>query len=56
MASLGSKVFMSLGRTNISVLALNKATNRATYATVLSVNSPSGNKGEFVADHVVLVK
>uniref|UniRef100_A0A3Q2NRK6 Mitochondrial ribosomal protein S35 n=1 Tax=Fundulus heteroclitus TaxID=8078 RepID=A0A3Q2NRK6_FUNHE len=45
MASLCGKTFLSLGRTNVSGLAFSKTTNRVTYATALSVNSPSGNKG-----------
>ncbi|KAM4734626.1 small ribosomal subunit protein mS35 [Anableps anableps] len=44
MASLGSKVFLSLGRTNVSGLGLKKTANRATYATALTVNSSSRNK------------
>ncbi|XP_041853594.1 28S ribosomal protein S35, mitochondrial [Melanotaenia boesemani] len=45
MASLTSKAFLSLGRTNISGFRLKETTSRVTYATTLSVNPSSGNKG-----------
>uniref|UniRef100_A0A087Y2G1 Mitochondrial ribosomal protein S35 n=1 Tax=Poecilia formosa TaxID=48698 RepID=A0A087Y2G1_POEFO len=44
MASFGSKVFLSLGRTNVSGVGFKKTGNRATYATALTVNSSSTNK------------
>ncbi|KAM4553630.1 small ribosomal subunit protein mS35 [Fundulus diaphanus] len=45
MASLCGKTFLSLGRTNVSGLVFSKTANKVTYATALSLNSPSGNKG-----------
>ncbi|XP_014907175.1 small ribosomal subunit protein mS35 [Poecilia latipinna] len=44
MASFGSKVFLLLGRTNVSGVGYRKTGNRATYATALTVNSSSTNK------------
>ncbi|XP_015255715.1 PREDICTED: 28S ribosomal protein S35, mitochondrial [Cyprinodon variegatus] len=44
MALLGGRMFLSLGRSNISNLGLKQTTNRVTYATALSVNSSAGNK------------
>nr|XP_004563875.2 28S ribosomal protein S35, mitochondrial [Maylandia zebra] len=45
MASRTSKTFLSLGRINIPLLGFNKPSGKATYATALSINSSSGNKG-----------
>ncbi|KAL4005504.1 hypothetical protein ACER0C_005217 [Sarotherodon galilaeus] len=45
MASRTSKTFLSLGRINIPLLGFNKSSGKVTYATALSINSSSGNKG-----------
>ncbi|XP_044050340.1 28S ribosomal protein S35, mitochondrial [Siniperca chuatsi] len=45
MASHTSKAFLSLGRINVPGLGLQKSVSRVTYATALSINSPTGNKG-----------
>uniref|UniRef100_A0A3B3ZRF9 Ribosomal protein S24/S35 mitochondrial conserved domain-containing protein n=1 Tax=Periophthalmus magnuspinnatus TaxID=409849 RepID=A0A3B3ZRF9_9GOBI len=44
MASYSTKAFLILGRINISRSRLQNATNRATYVSVLSMNSPTGNR------------
>lgn len=56
MASFGRKVFLSLGRTNVSGVGIRKTGNRATYATALTVNSSSTNKGEFVSGNADYAK
>ncbi|KAK7891415.1 hypothetical protein WMY93_023378 [Mugilogobius chulae] len=45
MASSTTKAFLILGRINSSRSSLQHGTNRATYVTVLSINSPTPNKG-----------
>uniref|UniRef100_A0A3Q0SH52 Mitochondrial ribosomal protein S35 n=1 Tax=Amphilophus citrinellus TaxID=61819 RepID=A0A3Q0SH52_AMPCI len=45
MASPSSKAFLSLGRIYIPLLGFNKSSGKVTYATALSINSSSGNKG-----------
>ncbi|KAF7667646.1 hypothetical protein LDENG_00055870 [Lucifuga dentata] len=45
MAAHTSKAFLSLGRLNVSGFGLHRSVNRIRYATLLSTNSPSGNKG-----------
>ncbi|KAK2842548.1 hypothetical protein Q5P01_012748 [Channa striata] len=44
MASHSRKALVWLGRTNVPAAGLNKSVIRATYATVLSINSSNGNK------------
>ncbi|XP_072291550.1 small ribosomal subunit protein mS35 [Eucyclogobius newberryi] len=44
-ASCTTKTYLILGRINTSRSSLQNATNRATYATVLSINSPTANRG-----------
>uniref|UniRef100_A0A8C6S7C1 Mitochondrial ribosomal protein S35 n=1 Tax=Neogobius melanostomus TaxID=47308 RepID=A0A8C6S7C1_9GOBI len=45
MASYTTKAFLVFGRFNISGVCLQNASNRATYVTALSINSPTGNRG-----------
>ncbi|XP_061577096.1 small ribosomal subunit protein mS35 [Cololabis saira] len=45
MASLGSKVFLCVGRTNVSRFGLKESANRLAYSTLAPVNSHPGNKG-----------
>ncbi|XP_020790766.1 28S ribosomal protein S35, mitochondrial [Boleophthalmus pectinirostris] len=45
MASYTTKALLILGRINVPRSRLQNTTNRATYVSVLSTNSPNGNRG-----------